>query len=329
LEAASDRASAAEQRTHGSESPAASAPPPVPEQRQAADLVEGAVPHACGPIDTSYIEPPGLQQLSAEEEELVCGLTKGRDQGDPLATNPHCNITLRRSDFSRLRGARWLNDELLNSYVALINARNKLHRERATGGDGYRPRTYVFNTYFYTRLMSTGYDYGGVARWSRRAKVNVLELDLILIPVNLGNNHWVLSGIDLRSQCFMYLDSMHGRDSAGVVFAVKQWLTDEVRDKCGVAKANEISVDAWETLTNKYRCLPPRRDVDGTKPPSRPPEAEAHKIPRQRDGGSCGVFTAKIADCLEMGVATNFKQEDMKLIRSRMALDLYRRALPG
>jgi Ulp1 protease family, C-terminal catalytic domain len=288
------------------------------------------VPHACGRIDTTYIEPPMLKPLTEEEQLLVNRLTKGKGQSDALATNPIANIVLRRSDFKRLRGTRWLNDELLNSYAALINMRNSLHFERASkDAPQTRPRTYIFNTYFHTRLMSTGYDYAGVARWTRRAKMNVLDRDLILVPVNLGNNHWVLSGIDMRNQCFLYLDSLHGRDSTGVVLALRHWLYDEVKDKHGIAEANSISVDAWEVRVNKYdkfQETPAERSGSSPGAVSKP---RPLKIPRQRDGGSCGVFTAKIADCLAMGCKVYFGHENIKLIRNRMALDLYNRVLPG
>jgi hypothetical protein len=36
-----------------------------------------------------------------------------------------------------------------------------------------------------------------------------------------------------------------------------------------------------------------------------------------------------IANCLEMGIRVYFNHQHIKLIRSRMALDLYRRILPG
>lgn len=293
----------------------------------------GGVPHACGPIDTSYREPPMLAELTEEERERANGLMLGKKSTweEELATNPVANITLRRLDFIRLRGARWLNDEVLNSYVAMINMRNGLHDERAEemGCKRTYPRTYMFNTYFHTRLVSTGYDYAGVRRWTRRAKMNVLDQDLILVPVNLGNSHWVLAGIDIRFRCFLYLDSMHGKRNE-VVNALKQWLNDEVKDKQGIAAAANIAVDAWEVRWNKYNyAVPSSAGVQKESGNDFPRGHKTLRIPRQSDGGSCGVFTAKIADCLAMGRTVHFGQEHITLVRRRMALDLYHRALPG
>jgi sentrin-specific protease 1 len=225
-----------------------------------------------------------------------------------------------------------LNDELINAYVALINQRNQFHLARADSQTivADRPRTYVFNTYFHTRLVTSGYDYPGVARWTRRAGVDIAEKDLILIPVNLGNNHWVLAGIDILRQTFLYLDSMHGRDRAGVVSSLKQWIYDEVHDKHGLAAANALGVDAWTVLCNQY--LPFQRqgsDAKGDSNTNVHQSSSTQRIPMQRDSGSCGVFTTMIANCLEMGIRVYFNHQHIKLIRSRMALDLYRRILPG
>jgi Ulp1 protease family, C-terminal catalytic domain len=305
------------------------------------DVVNCLVAHACGPVDLSYVDPPMLTPLTIPETDLVHALTMGKRPHEALATIPSAHITLRREDFKRLRGVRWLNDEIINSYVALINQRNVLYRERVAaatasaiskvGDDGgagktrQRPHTYVFNTYFYTRLMTCGYDFPGVARWTRRAKVDVTAQDLILIPVNLGNYHWVLTGIDMRNKCFLYLDSMQGRDSSGVVDSLKRWLCDEVADKRGSAQAAKLDVESWIVLTNQFFVWSSRGDSCADIVKSR----VRASIPKQMDGGSCGVFTAKIADCLAIGSNVYFGHPHIKLIRSRMALDLYRRVLPG
>jgi Ulp1 protease family, C-terminal catalytic domain len=325
-----------------------------PLEPRGSGIVNGEVVPACGPVDFSYIEPPMLKELTATEKELVEALTKGNEQEQTLVVIPCAHITLRRADLKRLRGVRWLNDEIVNSYVALINQRNSIYKERAAaaaaatasiaaisssatafGASGrsvepdlrfadvtsQRPNTYVFNTYFYTRMTSCGYDYLGVARWTRRARIDVLIHDLILVPVNLGNYHWILTGIDMRNKCFLYLDSMHGRDSNGVIDNLKSWLGDEVRHKHGAAQAEHLQISSWAVLTNKFFLW--SSDTNATKKLAR------QRIPKQRDGGSCGVFTAKIADCLAMGSKVYFGHPNIKLIRYRMALDLYRRLLPG
>lgn len=72
------------------------------------------------------------------------------------------------------------------------------------------------------------YDYQGVGRWTKRQKINVLERDIILIPVNLSNYHWVCAYVDIRNRRFVYLDSMHKDDYGGVLPNLQRWIHDEV-----------------------------------------------------------------------------------------------------
>lgn len=326
---------------HDSQGRAASVVPEAPEAAPVVDMdaKSGILPHVSGPVEVVSLENPFLQELTDEESTIVNALTTGRRNGDKLATIPSAHITLKRTDFKRLRGARWLNDEVLNAYVALVNDRNNRYFQELRGdaGPAERPRTYMFNTFFYSRLVcgNDSYDYAGVARWTRRAKVDVLEKDLILIPVNIGNHHWVLAGIDLQHKCYLYLDSLGGGGhSHAVLPAIKRWFYDELLDKHGLEKANSVGVDTFQEPLNKYYEFLPTTALSQSPPsvsasPKKPKKPRKHKIPKQRDGGSCGVFTAKIADCLELGVKVYFAHEHINLIRSRMALDLYRRFLPG
>ena len=67
------------------------------------------------------------------------------------------------------------------------------------------PKVYAFTTFFYPKLIKTGY--GTVRRWTK--KVDVFAHDLLIVPVHLGM-HWCLATIDLRSKQINYYDSMHG-----------------------------------------------------------------------------------------------------------------------
>ena len=50
------------------------------------------------------------------------------------------------------------------------------------------PKIHSFNTFFYPKLQSTGYD--GVRRWTR--KVDIFAVKYLIIPVHLGM-HWCLA----------------------------------------------------------------------------------------------------------------------------------------
>lgn len=280
---------------------------------------KGGVPLVSGPVKRTRL-PLVKRKLTKDELDRVDKLTTGSRADKCLSINPDANITLRRQDYERLRGVRWLNDEVLNTYVAMVNVRDEFFFQSPethsfpSDSKVKRPRTYMFNTFFYTRLTSTGYDYDGVARWTRRAKVDVLEKDLLLIPVNIGGSHWILAGVDIRRRCFLYLDSFHGRDSTDVLPTLRTWFYDEVKNKHGQKEADVLDLESWEDLENSY--------LTGF-------DDKCVAIPLQEDGGSCGVFTAKIADCLALGISVYFGHKTIKGIRQRMALDLYERVLPG
>ena len=269
---------------------------------------------------------PCLNPLTEQEQEVVHYLMQKANACEKLVRITCANIVLHGRDFHRLRAMRWLNDEVLNAYSGLVNSRNEaIFTDLMASQRRDIPRTYVFNTYFLTRLSSgqEGYDYPGVRRWTTRAKVDVLEYDLILVPVNLGNHHWVLSGIDLKNREFLYMDSMLGRDGSGVRLALRRWLEDEIRDKYGDELAQMQHIDDWKDLKiNWYRI---RRN--GALPAHLEPgvgkKNRIAMVPNQTDGGSCGVFTVKMADCLALGSKMYFKQDHMPLLRKRMALELF------
>ena len=120
---------------------------------------------------------------------------------------------------SSLRGNRLVNDEVMNEFVALLNARNK---ELFTGelGDCSRTtalqdnsslyessevppgRTKVFtmNTYFFHCLTQRGYDYSAVRRWTLRARITILDFGLILFPVNISTPRFQFPGHKLPSR---------------------------------------------------------------------------------------------------------------------------------
>lgn len=274
-----------------------------------------------------------FKPLSSPELEVVRSLTFKISKNKVMAKIPEANIELKAGDFSCLRGSRWLNDEIMNSFVALINARNETHvvKHSKTGLSKTnsqveeddeitevavtsskpmevfrrpRPRMHLFNTFFFTRLSQHGYDYSGVRRWLKRAEKKVTDLDLIMSPINLSNFHWVLAAIDLRGKQFLYLDSTFGKDSYGTIPLLRRWLHDEVVDKDGASAAAEMQIDTWGTIVNPAY------------------------LPEQRDDGSCGIFTLYMAEYLERGKKPDFKQENIRTLRQRTALFLKRGKLP-
>lgn len=297
------------------------------------DLAE--LPHAAGPLNPTSKQMKRMElTVLSEEENLLAESLLHSKRSKKLSTIESVGITLRGEDFSRLDGTGWLNDELMNAYMALINEREDRYWNSVESGekepiDG-RPRSYCFNTFFFTRLgedsiqpSENTYDYKGVSRWTKRAKVDILELDNVIVPINVGRNHWILVIIDIEEKTLFFIDSLYRRDRTVIIPTLMRWLYDEVCDKHGPEIAEKFKLEKLESSRQRYRV---RRDLNGLVSSER---EQIARVPIQQDGGSCGVYAAKMADCVALGVEACINAGDIPVIRKRMAIDLYSRVLPG
>lgn len=298
--------------------------------------------------------------MTTAQRQLVEYLTTGRVRGEALAVTAarppieifvaSARITLRLKDLRRLRGRRWLTDEVMNAYVACINHRNRqrrlptqlgaasattvehsgLENTAAMAQKGRPPvdslleghgkfesttaplvafvsrpplRVHVWNTFFFSRLTQgpDGFDFEGVRRWPVKSGVDVAALDMLLFPVNVDSVHWVLAVINFRSRTFLYLDSMHGTDAAGVLPTLRRWLGAEVASCYGVNAEIKWQLGDWATEVNAVAGVP---------------------IPRQADSGSCGVFVLQTAEHMERQAVLEFGHEHIPLMRKQIVLDL-------
>lgn len=325
-------------------------------------------------IDESLEEEIRFRLASKAERGQLRALTFQLEDEEVVAKIKEANIELKAEDFRRLGGSCWLSDELINSFVALVNERNQAycvsvstgasldgprssHSDEVRAGpstqhfkvpscelpplqvkeickegpssqeikyqdtiegtessqrcknhlelfDMSRPRAHIFNTFFYPRLVQGGYDYSGVKRWLKRAGRKITELDLIMVPININNIHWVLAAIDMRGKHFLYFDSTNGPDCLDSLNVLRRWLKDEVEDKCGEEKAEQLNIDSWTSKVNPAY------------------------VPKQLDDGSCGIFAIYIAEFLERGIKPNFTQQNIRALRQRTALFLINCRLP-
>ncbi|QSL64239.1 hypothetical protein MERGE_000394 [Pneumocystis wakefieldiae] len=216
--------------------------------------------------------PPPLSKeiLKKVEEVLFSNALK-----NPLIVK--FNISITPHDIRTLRDKEWLNDEIINFYIALISERAKATPKG--------PKVYAFNTFFYTTLEKKGYQ--GVQRWARRAKVNILEQDYVLIPIHLGV-HWCMSIINFKKKRFEYWDSLNGK--SGKVFLL-------LRDYLFQESGNTINLDDW---------------IDYI------PESG----PTQTNGYDCGVFACKTAECIAREGSIDYTQDDIKELRKRMVANI-------
>lgn len=106
-------------------------------------------------------------------------------------------VDLLGRDIFTLSPGQELNDEIVNNYLMMIEERGR------TAGSKY-PSVFSFSTFFYSKLVKQGPESVG----SCKRKQNLFKHDLLLIPVNVNGNHWILVVVDLRDATVWYYDSM-------------------------------------------------------------------------------------------------------------------------
>ncbi|KAJ7900126.1 cysteine proteinase [Mycena olivaceomarginata] len=199
-------------------------------------------------------------------------------------------------DIVRLKPLKWLNDEVINFYGALILGRSESSKENPTtngkAGKGKKPLdVHYFSTFFWTKLEKEGYEKGRLAKWTK--KIDIFTKDTILIPVNHGNVHWTAAAINFRQKRIESFDSMLD-DRSRVFKLLRQYVDLEHRNK----KKAPFDFTGWEDYTSA-------------------------DTPMQENGFDCGVFTCQFLESLSRGVDSfNFSQKDILYLRRRMVWEI-------
>ena len=163
---------------------------------------------------------------------------------------------------------------------------------------------WVANTFFFSKLTEDtrqgatitehGYCYAGVARWTKREKVNVFACRLLLVPLNFGNSHWALGVIVMATKRIEVWDSINGGGNEEAARTLLHWLGDEFKNKNPPGAS--FDADEW--------------DVDGR--PSSP-------APQQENYSDCGCFMLANVDFFLLGHVPNFLQTFIPHFRRHIA----------
>ena len=193
------------------------------------------------PIDINYLNSINLflngkenlraEKLSEDERSQCHFISTTRNQ--ILVRSSISVFELHGVDIQCLMNSRaWLNDEIVNGIVHLINAQNRFLLSQR---ESNCPRAFVLNSHMYTKMAQgpNGFSFNSVRAWSKRYDVSIPDLDLILFPINLLNTHWVLGCIDVKRKKIFYFDSLHGKDRTKVVVNLKKWLLLETLSLSG------------------------------------------------------------------------------------------------
>lgn len=195
-------------------------------------------------------------------------------------------ITVR--DLKTLRPPNWLNDEVINFYFELL-------RQRSKENSNY-PRLHIFNTFFYPKLKSNGYD--SIKRWTK--KVDIFSFDMILVPIHLGV-HWCCAEINLKERSIRYFDSLHNSNKTCLKL-LHEYLIEEHKDKKGCDGNAEFDFDNWTLSSPK-------------------------NIPCQQNGYDCGVFTCIFAEYRSRDADFTFSQKNMNYFRDKISCEIIKGAV--
>ncbi|EEB20309.1 sentrin/sumo-specific protease, putative [Pediculus humanus corporis] len=189
------------------------------------------------------------------------------------------NLSITRKDMQTLKGLNWLNDEIINFYMNLIMERSKKNTKL--------PKVYVFNTFFFTKLVSSGY--ASLKRWTKQ--VNIFSYDILFIPIHLGM-HWCMSTIDFRYKTIKYYDSVGSPNDLCLEYLLL-YLENESLNK------NNLKLDSKEWSRTNVK-----------------------NIPQQMNGSDCGVFSCMFAEHIARNSPITFTQDHMPFFRKKMILEI-------
>jgi len=233
------------------------------------------------------------RQLSAQQREQALA-TLNASPTEELLTDKY-NITMSSRKLLCLRPNTWLNDEVINFYMCLLQDRDaalcKLSPEM-------RKPSHYFNSFFMSKLLDTGntkqYTYSQVQRWTK--KFDIFSLRRIYFPINIGNSHWTHLVLYMEEREVHYYDSMAGNGTK-YIKTILRWVGDEAKTKKG-----------WENYDVSDFV-----EID-----------HGDEVPQQANGYDCGVFSCIFADFDTDNLPFEFSQAHIPNIRMRMCLDILR-----
>ena len=233
-----------------------------------------------------------VADLTDEEERLATVLLsksskrhRPDDPGESTVLIEKFNIEVSRKTLSCLRPLEWLSDEVVNFYFSLIQSEN----------DG----VFCWNSFFYTKLSSGGYNYSGVRNWAAKRGIDWFDgnIDIMLIPLHISDQaHWAVGVVDLKHKTTTYLDSL-GAENPIFHTVILNYLDDESRTrKPGKAKFDR---DSWSA-----RGAPMNLSL-------------------QTNGSDCGVFICMYALAIARGKDVScVTPESVEPMRKRIAIDI-------
>jgi Ulp1 family protease len=123
------------------------------------------------------------------------------------------NAIITGRDMRCLVEGKWLNDEIVNGYIALLK-------------QNLPDTVFIASSFLFERYGGRKYDAVQVGRWFKRAKVSMLEK--VYLPIH-GPGHWSLAVIDIVHRRLEYFDSL-GHPNQAAMKLMRQITSDILHD---------------------------------------------------------------------------------------------------
>ena len=207
------------------------------------------------------------------------------------------NIDFRQEYIQLLKPYEWLNDEVINFYMAMLQERNNY----------LKGKCHFFTSHFFTRMIGPQRDqinFGDIMNWSKN--FDVFECDKIFFPVNILDTHWFLIVVHVQKKEIVSYDSFN-RDHMFYLDILMNWLLFEAIDFS--AKKQRVR-NAKPSINKKEWTL------------------RKEQVPKQNNGCDCGVFTIMFADFVLENIPLTFCEPDMLDFRLKIALAISFGILP-
>eukprot|EP01038_Epipyxis_sp_PR26KG_P015741 gene15741-21309_t len=258
------------------------------------------------PMEVEVVEQHPFFRNMPSEELLILErlrkklLQKEVDAANKILSGPDNNevvidkfkIGMTRHKIKCLAPGAWVNDEVINFYMCMLQARDgKLCRNYPS-----RVPSYFFNSHFITKLLicDHGYTYKNVKRWSNI--FDIFAVDKIFFPVHINESHWAMAVVYMRKKRICYYDSL-SCDGRQYLEGLMQWIKDEGTHKKGGMVVDESE---WEL------------------------SQEEPNVPQQKNGFDCGVFSLLCADFISDDLPLRYSQIHMKQFRVKTAAAILR-----
>jgi len=239
-------------------------------------------------------------RLLTSNENKIISDTMNLDRSKIIQTR--FGINMKVSLLQCLTPGVWLNDEVINFWLGMVQERSNKRAGSIGYPVKYQSKVFIMNSFFWTRLYNNGeYGYKNVKRWTKKSKLkrigvnSIFEIDKFMFPIHVNLTHWCAGVINFKKKRFEYYDSLGGTHEKFFKFC-RRYVFDE-QAKVGT----DFPLEGFE-------------------------EYCPQDIPHQANGSDCGVFTLKFlewaCECRDPRDTGGFSQNNMAYFRRRILLEI-------